>query len=87
MTKKGQFTIQVLASRKRDDVMHFVNSHKMTANAKIRLTKRDGLDWYVLTIGEFGQVEQAQAAIKMLPTELAKFNPWIRPVGSLKAIG
>ncbi|WP_347251249.1 AAA family ATPase [Legionella sp.] len=85
--KKGQFTIQVLASRKRDDVMHFVNSHKMTANAKIRLTKRDGLDWYVLTIGEFGQVEQAQAAIKMLPTELAKFNPWIRPVGSLKAIG
>lgn len=86
-TTKGQYTIQVLASRKRDDVMRFVNSHKMTANAKIRLTKRDGLDWYVLTIGEFGQVEQAQAAIKTLPAELAQFNPWIRPVGQLKAVG
>ncbi|KTC85659.1 MULTISPECIES: AAA family ATPase [Legionella] len=87
MSTGSQFTIQVLASRKRDDVMHFVNSHKMAANTKIRLTKRDGLDWYVLTIGEFGQMDQAQAAIRGLPAELAKFNPWIRPVAQLKAVG
>ncbi|KTD39319.1 DamX-related protein [Legionella nautarum] len=87
MATGRQFTIQVLASRKRDDVMRFVNNHKMVANTKIRLTKRDGLDWYVLTIGEFGQMDQAQAAVRGLPAELAKFNPWIRPVAQLKAVG
>lgn len=80
-----QFTIQLLASRKRDEVMRFINHNKI--EAKIRLTKRDGLDWYVLTIGEFNQREQAQAAIKNLPTELAQLKPWIRPVEQLKAIG
>ncbi len=81
-----QFTIQILASRKREQIMRFVNSHKIGAEVNIRLTKRDGLDWYVLTIGQFAQVEQARAAIKNLPTELARLNPWVRPAGQLKAL-
>ncbi|CDZ78656.1 cell division protein DamX [Legionella massiliensis] len=81
------FTIQLLASPKQEDIMRFVNNHKIKKTAKIRLTKRDGADWYVLTIGEYNQVEHAQAAIKSLPTELARYNPWVRPVSQLKATG
>lgn len=85
--EKEQFTIQLLASRSQSDVLHFVKIHPLKAGAKIRLTKRDGLDWYVLTIGEFEQLQEAQNVIKNLPSELAKYKPWIRPVAQLKALG
>ena len=84
---KQQFTIQLMASRSRVDIMSFVKTHPIKLGTKIRLTKRDGLDWYVLTLGEFGQVQDAQNAMKNLPMDLAKFKPWIRPVAQLKAFG
>ena len=59
-----QFTIQLIASRKQEDLLRFLTSHKLKAGTKIRLTKRGGLDWYVLTLGEFGQLTQAPSGKK-----------------------
>ena len=56
-------------------------------NIKINLTKRNGNDWYVLTLGEFRKREQAQDAVKHLPVKLVQLNPWIRQIGQLKVIG
>ncbi|MBA3536921.1 MAG: SPOR domain-containing protein [Tatlockia sp.] len=85
--KNKPFTIQLMASLSQNNLMHFVKSHKITETVKIRLTKRDGVDWYVLTIGEYKQREHAKAVLKDLPAELARFNPWIRPVAQLNALG
>lgn len=82
-----QFTIQLLASFRRDDILRFVNSHKLNKDVKIRLTKRNDENWYVLTLGEFNQLEKAQAAIKNLPPGLGKYNPWIRSVEQLRSQG
>jgi DamX protein len=81
------FTIQLMASLSQQNLKRFVESHKINETVKIRLTKRDGIDWYVLTIGEYNQKEHAKAVIKNLPAELARFNPWIRPVAQLKGLG
>lgn len=81
------FTIQLMASPRQEDVKRFVNRHKISTPAKIRLTKREGADWYVLTIGQYNQIEHAQADIKKLPVELIRYNPWIRPLSQLEALG
>lgn len=82
----SQFTIQVLASPRKEDLNNFIKIHHLQQTAKIRLTKRNDHDWYILTIGEYTQLDLAQKAIKSLPTDIAKFKPWIRPSAQLTAI-
>ncbi len=81
------YTIQIMASFKQQDLLRFVNKHKIKNNFKIRLTQRDNADWYLLTLGEYTQKEQARTAIKNLPYELISFHPWVRPVAGLKGLG
>jgi DamX protein len=82
----GKLTIQLLASRKQEDIKRFMKTHNLNKLGKIRLTRRDNLDWYVLTIGEYGQLEQAQIEIKKLAPALLQLKPWIRSVTQLKTL-
>jgi DamX protein len=84
--KSKPFTIQLMASFKEEDLRRFVHKHSIKG-IKITLTQRDKLNWYVLTLGEFQQKEQARAAIKNLPSELALFQPWVRPTADLYGLG
>lgn len=82
-----QYTVQILASQNLDDIKRFINAHQLTANTKIRTTTRKGIPWYVLTLGEFNRVEQAQQAVHNLPAKLTQYKPWIRSTNGLPAIG
>jgi DamX protein len=84
---KRKMTIQLLASRKQEYIKSFMSAHHLNKVGKIWITKRDGLEWYVLTIGEYGDLEQAQTVIKNLAPDLQKLKPWVRPVGQLKEPG
>lgn len=84
--KKNDFTIQLLASKNKQQIAYFINRHHLRANARIRLLKRDGHIWYVLTIGQFTHHHDAQIAIQSLPMELSKLKPWIRSSAELKAL-
>lgn len=81
------YTIQLVASPKYGDIKRFMNENKIKENAQIRIANKQGLDWYVLTIGEYSQLRQAQEAIKNFPDDLIRFHPWIRPVAQLKSLG
>lgn len=81
------FTIQVLASKQPHELEKFVTVHHFNSQFKIALTKRNGIDWYVLTMGEFNKRELAQVAIDTLPAEVSKFKPWVRSTKELKVIG
>lgn len=85
-TQQKQYTVQLLASLNLEDVKRFVNDHHLT-NTKIRLTKRQGINWYVLTLGEYGRFDQAQQAAKNLPAGLTQYKPWIRSTTGLNALG
>lgn len=84
---KGQFTIQLLASRNQNDIKHFIQTHPIKEKMRIGLTKRDGINWYVLTIGEYGQLNQAKKIIKNLPATFANYKPWVRSTSQLQAVG
>lgn len=76
-----------MASPNQAKLKKFVATQKINKLVKIRLTKRDGIEWYVLTIGEYKQREQAKAYIQNLPASLSQFNPWVRPLAQLSALG
>jgi type II secretory pathway predicted ATPase ExeA len=87
IARSPNFTIQLVASHRKSDLERFKRNNKMAATAKIRqLTNGQG-SWYVLTLGEFNTRGEALNKVNNLPVTLAKFNPWIRPVASLKSVG
>ncbi|KTD48831.1 DamX-related protein [Legionella rubrilucens] len=83
----GQFTIQLLAGRSPEDLKRFVHAHGIHDAVKVRKVSRNGRVWYVLTLGEYGQIEQAKAAMSHLPPAVIPFKPWIRSVSGLPVVG
>ena len=83
----NKFTIQIAASHKEEDVTRFMKSNKLFAKATVRHFTNDKGTWYILTMGEYSTINQAQARANKLPPEIAKLNPWIRPVSGLTKIG
>ncbi|MBA2709804.1 MAG: SPOR domain-containing protein [Tatlockia sp.] len=86
-TTSKPFTIQLMASPDQAKLKRLITNLKLNEQVKIRLTKRNGVNWYVVTIGEYKQKVQATASIKNLPANLTQFNPWVRPLEQLKALG
>lgn len=84
LIEQTYFTIQLLASHRKDELNRFIQLHHMNGKARVRLTKRAGVDWYVLTIGEYAKRETAKQAVSHLPKDIVAFRPWVRPIGDLK---
>ncbi|KTD64878.1 AAA family ATPase [Legionella spiritensis] len=83
----SRYTIQLLASQSYTDIERFINKHpRMKEQVVLKKSKRGGLEWFVLTTGEYSQFEQAKAAIKQLPPEAMRYKPWIRPVSGLREV-
>ena len=78
------FTIQLLASHKKDELERFIERHHIQGKAKVHSTKRQGTVWYVLTVGEYAKRETAKQAVTHLPKDIAQFKPWVRPLADLK---
>lgn len=79
----GHFTIQLLASRSRTEMQRFINTHAIQSQVKLMQAKRDGLKWYVLTLGDYKQLEEAKAAMEKLPAALTQYKPWVRSLANL----
>lgn len=81
---KGQYTIQLLASRDKNHLKQIAKNFAGVSGIKVRSFNRNGSVWYVLTIGEYGQQQQAKNAIKTLPKHLAQYHPWVRQTLNLQ---
>lgn len=71
------YTIQLMASHNKQDLIHFIKVNQLK-QAKIGSVNRDGEAWFVVTVGAYSKKEDALAAVKHLPSHLAKLNPWVR---------
>lgn len=77
---KSNYTIQLMASRNKQDIKRFIAVSRISKQATIRSVKRNGENWYVLVLGGYNKKEQAKFALRRLPAHLAKLNPWVRPI-------
>lgn len=84
---KGQFTIQLMASRDKNGLSRLAKRYSSSTGIKLRRFNSQGVVWYVLTQGEYAKSQLAKNAVANLPKELTHFKPWIRPMGSLTDVG
>lgn len=83
--EEKRYTVQLVASPDKRDMERYLKSNKLLyANARLsHYLEKNKEVWYVLTIGEFSNMSEAQQSIARLPPPLRKLNPWVRPISSL----
>jgi len=83
---QSRYTIQLIASHRQSELQRFVQRHHLKVKTQVRVTKRQGKVWYVLTLGDYKKRQHANYAASQLPKEIALLKPWVRSVGDLKAV-
>lgn len=86
---RGQhhFTIQLLASVSDHDLRRFIIKQHLVGKVRTRSILKDGVKWYVLTMGNYGRKDQAQRVIRQLSPQLVKLHPWVRAIDEFSAVG
>lgn len=84
---KKRYTIQLAASPKQIDVNRLKQKNQLLAQTQVRHYKNAKGSWYILTLGEYDSIKNAQESVKQLPTGLTKLKPWVRPVSNLEQVG
>ncbi len=78
------YTIQLVASPDKVDMQRYIKNNKLLyTSAKLHHYTENKVVWYVLTMGEYNNMTDAQQSIERLPPSLMKLNPWVRPMSSL----
>lgn len=80
----SNFTLQLLGARRSDSIQQFLHKYSdLNGKAVYFHTRHDARDWYTVIYGVYSNREQAQMAVKRLPSELQTASPWIRSFGSI----
>lgn len=85
--ESSEYTIQLIASHALSDIERFAREYKLQGKSTVRQVIRDEDSWYILTVGEYDDAEQAQDALQKLSGELLKYKPWVRLTSNLKMVG
>lgn len=78
------YAVQLLAMSSRSALAAYAAA-KGVPELSAAPVERNGTLYYVLLLGIYESLDNAEAAIQDLPAQLADLNPWIRSIGSLQA--
>jgi DamX protein len=87
VVEQSRYTIQLLASQNKRKLESFASLHHLNDKVQLRSSYRQGTLWYVLTLGEYKQRKDANAAARKLSKDIAQFSPWVRTISDLKLVG
>ena len=82
---RNSYTLQLLGRNDEQVINQFVERYGLLAKTKIYHTHFREDDWYVLTYGIFKSDHEASEAIKKLPKNLQKLDPWVKPISMVQA--
>ena len=82
--KPQSFVVQLFGSRDRAATSRFIRDHGIGEKAAVVEIKLKGAPWYVVVTGLYTTRSAATAAIRAMPSALAKQQPWPRAVSTLK---
>jgi len=81
---ENYYAVQVVASSSMKNLQNFAQAHGIS-DQWVTETTVDGKNWYILLSGIYPDKQQAQAALDEMRIKLDT-SPWIRTVGSVKAV-
>ena len=82
----NKYTIQVASSRYEKSIKKSFEENNVSGKGGYYRYVRGGVDRYALIYGAYRTVAAANVAIKKLPKNLRKKNPWIRKIKSIQKI-
>jgi len=82
--KSNNYTIQLLSSTRKDDLISFIKSHQLTGDIAITQRSIKGTIWYSIINGVYPNILLASKAMKKLPESIVSKKPWIRSFKQLK---
>lgn len=82
--KTRGYTIQIVSSTKRLDVLENAQQHGLMDEALICSYQHQGRNRYALLYGNYPSSASAEAALEKLPREICNNKPWIRSIRALK---
>lgn len=85
---RARYTVQMSASRDRNSVVNFLNTHSesLPAPNSIYTFARNGSDWYALLHGLYDSIDAARAAVEAMPPAALTNQPWIRSVARVQDV-
>lgn len=87
-SQRPGYTIQLSAAKSLRELRAFMKQyHVAEASVQIRQLWRGHERWYVLTMGGFPKLTQAQLAAEQLPKQLKQLKPWVRSDAQLEEVG
>lgn len=84
---RGGFTLQLMASRNKNVLIRLAKKYPASAQVKVRSFSKEGMNWYVLTQGEYAKKPLAKQAATRLPNAFSQFKPWVRSTADLNDVG
>ncbi len=76
---KKPYTIQILASKREKVLRQFLKDNNLDATLyRTQKVTKNGIKWYVLTVGQFENRNAALGALQKLPTPIQAIRPWVR---------
>jgi septal ring-binding cell division protein DamX len=78
------YTLQLMASVDLDIMRDFVTRHHLQHKVSFYSAEYHGSKWHMLVYGNYANMRDAQQAIKQLPMELKKLNPWVKSMHRIK---
>ena len=78
------WTIQIVAYRDEEQLLGFVEQHKLSENAAYFMETTKDKAWYKLIVGSFSSKQAADQARYDLPASVQNEGPWLRQFKSIK---
>lgn len=78
------YTMQLMASANITDVKSFISAHNLGSKAQYFRTEMDGKPWYMVTYGQYPTQAKAESALKQLPQDLQRHNPWVKSFATVQ---
>lgn len=80
------YTIQLLASRSKAQLERFAHVHHIEDKTKIFYVHKDNQKWYVLTVGQYNELNSAKEMMERLPKDFSRLKPWVRATSVLQEL-
>jgi TPR repeat protein len=84
--RESLYTLQLFGAYELIDVKDFQAQYELQRKARISCVKRNGKNWYILTLGRYASVAEAKQAENRLPCRIRDLGPWVRKVCGLKPV-
>ncbi len=77
------YTLQLAALSSVAEVQQFLDRYKVKDSIYIYPTVRNGVNWYIVSYGNFPTIQVARDAVNKLPADVQKLEPWAKSLSQV----